>query len=159
VICRGRIGVRTSAALMFVIACAGAALADSGPTDAVTTIRSTLALWTDDFNGRRADKVCDLFAKDAVSEFRGQPEHDRDEICTLLKQSVNDKAKSYSYAVDMKEVIATGDLAIVRLVWTLTVSPMNAVSVEPAMDVLRHEPDGKWRIMRAMGYAAPTKPE
>jgi len=37
-------------------------------------ISAALTQWTDDFNAGRADKVCDLFARDLRADFRGQPE-------------------------------------------------------------------------------------
>ncbi len=150
---------RFAASLATVLAAASPAVADSGPPAAVAAVRARLAQWTEDFNARQADKVCDLFSRDAVSQFRGQPERGYDEICALLKRSVNDKSKTYSYALDLKEVIAEGDIAVARLVWTLTVAPMNATSAEPGMDVFRREADGKWRIIRYVAYTEPDKPE
>ena len=41
---------------------------------AAAEIKSALTQWMADFNDGKADKVCDLFAPDLVSDFRGQPE-------------------------------------------------------------------------------------
>ena len=52
-----------------------------------------------------------------------------------------------------------GDLAIVRLVWTLNVSspdtPKAVQSTEPGLDVFRRQPDGSWKISRYIAYEAP----
>jgi uncharacterized protein (TIGR02246 family) len=118
-------------------------------------IRARLEKWTDNFNGGRAEDVCDLFSKEAISDYRGQPERTYDEICALLKRSLADPSRKFHYQLDLRETIVAGDLAVVRLVWTLFVSPTNGTSTEPGMDVFRKEADGKWRIIRYMAYEAP----
>jgi len=35
---------------------------------------------------------------------------------------------------------------VVRLTWTLFITPLNVTSVEPGIDVFRKEADGQWRI-------------
>lgn len=53
----------------------------------------------------------------------------------------------------------SGDLAVVRLVWTLTVATVGvaktAIADEPGMDVFRKQPDGTWKIVRYIGYEEP----
>jgi steroid delta-isomerase len=148
-------------AAAFWLSIAGALLfLQSSPSHAADApeaeVRARLAQWTEDFNAGRADKVCDLFAADLVSNFRGQPERGYDELCGLLQRSLGDGARSYSYALDLKEVIVSGDLAVVRLVWTLTIASKGGqgviTSVEPGIDIFRRQPDGKWRISRYMAY-------
>jgi steroid delta-isomerase len=50
-------------------------------------------------------------------------------------------------------------MAIVRLVWTSTLSQAGSTQVtetkEPGLDVFRRQPDGAWRISRYMAYEAP----
>ena len=73
----------------------------------------------------------------------------------MLKRSLGDRIKRYSYALDIKEILVWGDVAVVRLTWTLTVQPAGEpaeTSVEPGMDIFRREGDGRWRIMRYMAY-------
>jgi ketosteroid isomerase-like protein len=130
------------------------ALADApaARADDAADIRARLEQWTDDFNAGRADQVCDLFSKEAISNYRGQPERDYGEICGLLQKSLADPARDYRYQLDLREIIVEGDLAVVRLTWTLFISPLNVTSVEPGMDIFRKEADGKWRIVRYMAY-------
>jgi uncharacterized protein (TIGR02246 family) len=115
-------------------------------------IRARLEQWTDDFNSGRADAVCDLFSKEAISNYRGQPERSYDEICTLLRSSLADPGRDYHYELELHEIIVEGDLAVVRLTWRLFIAPLNVTSVEPGMDVFRREADGKWRIIRYLAY-------
>ena len=124
--------------------------------DTEATIRAALAQWTDDFNARRADRVCDLFSRDLRYDFRGYPERGYDDICTLLTRSLADKSRSFTYALDVREVVVSGDIAIVRLTWTLTLTrpdePGAIITTEPGLDVFRRGDDGRWRIIRYMAY-------
>jgi uncharacterized protein (TIGR02246 family) len=140
--------------LFFVVLLALLALTSMPPAHAADTddIRARLEQWTEDFNAGRADEVCDLFSKEAISNYRGQPERNYEEICALLQKSLADPARDYRYQLDLREIIVEGDLAVVRLTWTLFVSPLNITSVEPGMDIFRREADGKWRIVRYMAY-------
>ena len=62
-------------------------------------IRGALTAWTEDFNARRADKICDLFAPHLIADFRGRPERGYEEVCRFLKSSLVDG--SFSYALDI----------------------------------------------------------
>lgn len=128
---------------------------------AEVAIRSALAQWTQDFNNRNAEKACSLFAQDLRYDFRGYPERDYRDICDRMQRSLGDASKTYSYDLDVREIIVSGDIAVVRLVWRLTVTLPNGqqvVSVEPGMDVFRKQPDGAWKIIRYIAYEAPERP-
>ena len=126
--------------------------------DPEAAIRAALAKWTEDFNAGRAQAVCDLFAPDLRYDFRGFPERDYRNICKQLRESLRDTTKKYSYSLDIREILVAGDLAVVRLVWTLTITlgdGREVTSVEPGMDVFRRQPDGSWKIIRYIAYEAP----
>jgi uncharacterized protein (TIGR02246 family) len=134
------------------------AFADDSPEVA---IRLVLAQWTQDFNGRNTEKACTLFAQDLRYDFRGYPERDYRDICDRMQRSLRDTSKTYSYDLDVREIIVSGDIAVVRLVWRLTVTLPNdqqVVSVEPGMDVFRKEPDGAWKIIRYIAYETSERP-
>jgi len=124
-----------------------------------TAIREALAKWTADFNARDSARICDLFAPDLVYDYRGFPERNYEALCGLLRRSLADRSKQFTYALDIKEILVSGDLAIVRLVWTLrTTLPGAATAVEsrePGLDVFRRQPDGSWKIVRYIAYEAP----
>ena len=128
-------------------------------TEAEQAIRDALAKWTADFNAGDATRICDLFAPDLRYDFRGFPERDYNAICSLLHRALGDQSKKITYSFDIKEIIVSGDMAIVRLVWTSKVSQKGSPQVtetkEPGLDVFRRQPDGKWRIARYMAYEAP----
>ena len=142
-----RAGLYAALSLAFLLATAAAA------EDAATQIRATLQQWTDDFNAGRADKVCDLFTKDARADVADAPERDYDAICDVLTRSLADKTRHYHYAMDIKEILVFGEVAVVRLVWTLTVKKEGGdttQSEEPGMDM--KQPDGSWKIIRYLAY-------
>ena len=134
--------------------------APAQPADkAEAAIREALAKWTADFNAHDAARICDLFAPDLVYDYRGFPERDFEALCGLLRRSLADRTKQFTYALEIKEIIVSGDLAIVRLVWTLrTTLPGTSAAVdskEPGLDVFRRQPDGSWKIARYIAYEAP----
>jgi uncharacterized protein (TIGR02246 family) len=120
-------------------------------------IRKTLAQWTEDFNARRADRVCDLFAKDLVAKFRGAPERGYARQCELLTSALADPKRRFHNALEIREILVFGDTAIVRVVWTQTIgdndSGRESRTVEPGLDVLRRDADGRWRIIRYLAFA------
>ena len=126
--------------------------------DAESAIRAVLVNWTNNFNAGKADVVCDLFDPELRYEYRGFPERGYRDICKLLQSSLADDSKTYAYSLDIQEVLVSGNLAVVRLVWTLKATLGNGqevTSVEPGMDVFRRAPDGTWKIFRYLAYEAP----
>jgi uncharacterized protein (TIGR02246 family) len=138
-----------------VLACPAAAQSDSS---AQAAIRSALTQWMTDFNAGDAQAACRLFAPDLIAQMRGQPERGYTELCDLLKRSLSDPAKSYRYSLAIKEIQVAGDLAVVRLTWTLQVKPKDGTgessSDEPGMDIFRRQADGSWKISRYIAYEA-----
>jgi ketosteroid isomerase-like protein len=123
-------------------------------------VRSALVKWTQEFNAGNADAVCSLFSPELRYDFRGYPERGYADICARLKRSLADGSKHYAYALDLREILVSGDISVVRLVWTLTVTLGNGqsvTSVEPGMDVFRKGPDGTWKIIRYLAYEAPAR--
>ena len=119
-------------------------------------IRAALEKWTADFNAGKAEVICDLFAPELIYDYRGQPERNYRDICSLLQRSLADRSRQYRYALEIKEILVAGELAVVRLVWTLTIAskdaPGPAQSIEPGMDIFRRQPDGSWKIIRYIAY-------
>jgi steroid delta-isomerase len=123
--------------------------------DDQAAIRAALMQWTADFNARRTDKVCDLFEPGVVADVRDAEEQNHKVICDRLKRVLNDASRRYSYSPEIKEILVLGDLAVVRLAWTLTIAGGGigeVRSAEQGLDVFRRQADGSWKIMRFMSY-------
>jgi ketosteroid isomerase-like protein len=127
------------------------------PSDAEqAAIREALTKWTADFNARNTQGICSLFSPDLLYDYKGQPERNYRDMCDLLQRSLSDRTTRYSYALAINEILVSGDLAVVRLTWTLRITrndtPGEAVSREQGMDVFRKQPDGSWKIVRYIAY-------
>jgi len=140
--------------MVVALAISSAAAQSADPAQAA--IRAALLQWTADFNARNTQQICDLFTPDLRYNYRGQPERGYRDICDLLQKSLSDPTKHYSYSPEIKEIFVSGDLAVVRLTWTLTVTSEGQagamISKEPGLDVFRREPDGRWKIIRYLAY-------
>lgn len=125
-------------------------------SSAEAEIRAAFAQWTQDFNARRADKTCDLFAKDLVANYRGVPERGYDRQCKILHDSLSDPERAYRYALTIREILVFGDIAMARIAWTLTIrdtaTGKETTLIEPGLDLFRRESDGRWRIFRYIAY-------
>jgi steroid delta-isomerase len=117
-------------------------------------IKNTLTGWMADFNAGKTERVYDLFATDVRADFRGHPTRDHKAVCDLLTKSLTDPSRVYRYALDIKEILVFGDVALVRLVWTLTIknSDGEIKSVEPGLDFFQRQADGTRKIVRYMAY-------
>jgi steroid delta-isomerase len=149
--------MRALAALVFVILAALPAAAQSAAqSSAEAEIRNAFAQWTDDFNARRADKICDLFARSLISNYRGVPERGYDRQCQILNEALTARDRRYHYALVIKEILVFGEIAIARIVWTLTIretaTGQETKVIEPGLDVFRRDADGRWRIFRYIAY-------
>jgi steroid delta-isomerase len=132
-----------------VLAAAGPALADAAADEAA--IRGRLAAWAQAFNDRDAEGACDLFAPDLVYAVPGLAEGSRETMCGNLARQFARTDFILRYAPpEIHEVIVEGDLAVVRLTWTLTLRTLakEETSVEDGIDVFRRQPDGRWSIAR-----------
>ncbi|HYZ43198.1 MAG TPA: DUF4440 domain-containing protein [Stellaceae bacterium] len=143
------------ALLLFQLGPAGAAETANGPQDEV---RAALEKWRIAFNNRDEQQVCNLFARNLIANYEGQPEQDYASLCDLLHTAIEDRERRYHYSLSINEILVYGDSAVARLVWTLEIaktgSPEEVVE-EPAVDIFRHQTDGSWKISRYFAYSSP----
>jgi steroid delta-isomerase len=118
-------------------------------------IVARLEAWADAFNARDAARTCDIFAPDLIATVRGAAERGRNAVCAQIGSALADPARTIRYAPDIQEILVSGDLAVVRLVWSVTVQrgPSPAISKESGLDVFRRGPDGRWSIIRFLAYS------
>ena len=157
---RARVGLVTAGILVMLLAASYASATNDDSTTAVQNqIRAEMTKWTDDFNTRNpAAAVCSLFAPDLISNFRGEREDSYGSLCANMQMALADPSKTYHYDLEIKEIIVSCDLAVVRLVWTLKIIPKDGPATttrEPGLDIFRRQPDGRWEISRYMAYEEP----
>jgi len=124
--------------------------------DAEEAIERRLEQWTEDFNAGRTDRLCDLFAPDLIANYRGQPEKSFDSLCTALQRDLSGGPRAFRYELELQEIMVAGDMAVVRLIWHLTVTDRatgeTSESADRGIDIFRRQPDGAWRIARYIAY-------
>ncbi len=117
-------------------------------------VTQRLARWSNDFAAHDTAAVCDLFAPDVVLTYPGVPDLDHDAMCARFAQLFEESqatGKTFRYAPPaISDVLPSGDLVVVRLVWTLTVRDASGATLETVreqgIDVFERQPDRSWRI-------------
>ncbi|HKA52179.1 MAG TPA: DUF4440 domain-containing protein [Candidatus Binatia bacterium] len=142
---------------------AGGIPALSSPPEAgvPVEIRRALEQWPRDFNAKDAPGVCGLFAPDLVASYPGQPDRGYDGMCRQLTAALENREKTFHYeAPQIEDILVSGDLAVVRLVWTLSITghdaPARVTIKERGIDVFTRQKDGAWKI--SISHAYPYSP-
>jgi steroid delta-isomerase len=134
------------------------ALADAAADEAA--IRDRFAKWTAAFNAGDAAGVCDLFAPDLEYSLPEVTAGTQATICgNLAKMLANPDIKLHYDLPAIHEIIVMGDVAVVRLTWTLTAEANGKkdTTTEEGIDIFR-QPDGRWSIARFVAFTtSPNK--
>jgi ketosteroid isomerase-like protein len=137
--------VRRAACAIVLLAWSIPALA-AGQEDGAAVIRAELAAWTQAFNARQAVKICGIFSEDLRYKFGEVPDRGYSDVCSALRRSLGDATHRSHYTLDLREILVYGDIAVVRLIWTLDESKegssVTVRSLEPGMDIFQHQKDG-----------------
>jgi ketosteroid isomerase-like protein len=140
-------------AIALTVATIQAARADADADKAAIVQR--LQRWTAAFNAKDAVGTCDLFAPDLVYSIPEVMRGTRETMCSNLAalQARSDIKLHYDNP-DVHEILVAGDVAVVRLTWTLTTEVNGArdTTTEEGMDVFRRQPDGRWSIARFIAF-------
>ena len=143
---------RTVAAVLVALALVGCSRASNvDANEDGAAIEVALQKWPKDFNAENLDGVCGLFADDAVLVYPDSPDRNHDQFCDQMRERFDNPARTFTYgAPDIEEVSVDGDLATVRLMWTLTVKDTSGKVVETVkedgLDVFKRQADGCWKI-------------
>jgi ketosteroid isomerase-like protein len=81
-------------------------------------------------------------------------------MCQQLTAAVNNPAKTFRYeAPQIEDILVSGDLAVVRLIWTLSITDPNVPGgltiKERGIDVFTRQKDGIWKISISHAYPDP----
>lgn len=124
-------------------------------------IRQRLNQWPQDIQQKNMAAVCELFAPDLVASYPGTADRNYQDMCRQLTQVIQNPAKTIRYdQPEIEEIIVDKDIAIVRLIWTVTVlenaTQVSEVVREKGLDVFQRQADGSWKIK--ISYAYPLMP-
>jgi ketosteroid isomerase-like protein len=131
----------------------------TGRADGSATIRAELDAWTQAYNTRQADKLCGIFSEDLRYKFGELQDRGYNDVCTALHRLLGDETHRSHYTLDLREILVYGDIAVVRLIWTLDSSQAGSSAtvrtLEPGMDIFKRQNDGTWKIIRYLAYTSP----
>ena len=140
-------------AVLFIVAFATVAKADSTSDEAA--MRQRFQHWVTAFNSKDVAGVCDLFAPDLLYSLPEVQEGTRQELCDNLARLFSRSDLRVQYAPpEIHEIMVSGDLAVVRLTWTLTAQANGKqdATMEEGIDIFRRQPDGRWSIARFIAF-------
>jgi ketosteroid isomerase-like protein len=145
-----------------IVAAAALVAAMLGPSASADTadaaqkeIRAALEKWQSAFNHRDEQQVCDIFARDVVANYDGEPERDYISLCQMLQTALQDEEKTYRYSLRINDIMVYGETAVARLVWSLEIDnagDAKEIIEEPSVDIFRRQADGNWKISRYLAY-------
>jgi uncharacterized protein (TIGR02246 family) len=140
---------------VFVCLLLSATSAKSDPQSDDNAIRQRFAAWTAAFNARDARGACDIFAPDLAYSVPGVPAGTQQTMCGTLAKLFTKPGIKLSYAPpDIHGIIVSGDIAVVRLTWTLTTEADGRIEkgVEHGIDIFRRQPDDRWSIAEFIAF-------
>ena len=148
--------LRHDALLLAAVSAAWAPLAARADAEAdKAAIVERLQRWTMAFNARDRVGACDLFAPDLAYTLPEVPSGSRATLCANLDRVLSDPGLRLRYDEPIiHEIILSGDLAVVRLTWTLATEAAGGrrITLEDGIDIFRRQPDGRWSIARFMAF-------
>ncbi len=127
----------------------------AAPDSDKAAITERLRHWTAAFNAHDAAGICDLFAPDLIYTIPNALDGNRTALCANLRALQSRPGLQLHYDnPDIREIIVSGDIAVVRLFWTLTTrkAAHQDTSTEAGMDIFKRQPDGKWSIARFLSF-------
>jgi len=150
--------------LQKIILCAGLGMAactlpsaHADPQADQAAIEARLHTWAAAFNARDAAGTCAIFTLDLVASTPGIPDASHDTVCTRLAEALAQTNTKLHYQPNIHEILLSGDLAAVRLTWTLTTdrAGQRHISKEAGLDIFQRQADGQWAISRFMSHPLP----
>ena len=144
----------TAALALFGAAAEAMGADNSAAAEAAITDR--LHRWTTAFNAQDLATVCGLFAPDLSYTVDDILDGSRDGLCAGIRAALARRDLKLHYDEPaIHEILVSGDLAVVRLTWTLTTEKTGVrdVTTEEGMDVFRRAPDGLWSIARYIAFS------
>jgi uncharacterized protein (TIGR02246 family) len=148
-------GLHGAAFVAFIAAATAVTAARADEAADKAAIKARLDRWTGDFNANDPVGVCDLFAPDLIYSIPEVTKGTRETLCANLTAVLAKSDVKLRYAnPDIHEIVVAGDVAVVRLTWTLTTEAAGTkdTTTEEGMDMFRRQADGRWSIARFVAF-------
>lgn len=149
----------TNAALSIALAaCTRSQLGQVIDVGAAQEIRAALASWVTATRAGDRNRANAIWAPDLVGWYPGQPDDTYEREQGAARRPASSTGARTVPAVDVVEVIVSGDLAVVRDIWRMTriVGGDSTMQVIKGFEVWRRQPDGRWRISRWLSAPEPA---
>ena len=139
--------------LLFVAGCASRP--DPCACD-VERLRDAIEMSAAAFNANDADAIISQYAPDAILNYPGLPEMNYDTLKKSYQEMVDRPAGSAHTVPNIEEILVSGDLGVIRVMWTTT-TPAGTRQMKD-LQVWRREKDGTWKFARGMHYRMTPPP-
>ncbi len=113
------------------------------------------AEWTDAFNRKDLAGSCALFSKTVTANYQGAPRKTYSSLCDGFKRVFQDKERRYQYRFKLLDVYRSGDLAVARITWILSIykdGKRISTTEDLGVDVFKRSAAGKWQIVYYLAY-------
>jgi steroid delta-isomerase len=123
-----------------------------------TAIRDAILRGAAGFEAADPDVILERYARDVVLAYPGEPDMNYDVLARsyaeLRSRPKNVRATTVP---TFDELLVSGDMAVVRLRWTTTITTPEQSTTRHMKDlqVWRRESDGRWMFTRGMHYREP----
>jgi ketosteroid isomerase-like protein len=124
--------------------------------DANEEVRAAFMRLVDGERKHDPEAIMRSITQDAVLSYPGLPDADVPKMAEgFRKQFANPAAKSLRYDVTIEDILTSGDLAVVRAIWTVRGVKADGTafsSQEKDMEIWRRQPSGEWKLLRGMSF-------
>ena len=149
------IGLGRATIVAFILTVTTVATAHADEAADKAAILERLQRWTADFNANNPVGVCDQFAPDLIYSIPEVAQGTRSTLCANLAAILAKPDVKLRYAnPDIHEIVVAGDVAVVRLTWTLTTEAAGGkdTTTEEGIDIFKRQADGRWSIARFVAF-------
>jgi ketosteroid isomerase-like protein len=143
--------------LALAIPIAARGVPDDSEAKAEKQIRDSLARWVEASNRGDWKEAVKIWAPDLIGWYPGMPD---DTFAREAEGAAKGGGPRTRYALEIKEVMVSGSLAVVRDVWTFsTVGKTGEQTAErvKSFEVWRRQSDGVWKIARWISAPEPKQ--
>lgn len=128
----------------------------SSPQADIAPFETLFTDWVKAFEKKDIDAVCGLFSSKCEASNPGSKLRTYQDIHDGFAKLFAMKNTRYKYRYKVQKVFQSGDLAIVRITWYLTVYKNDKVfsrAEEQGIDIFEKNADGKWQIVNFIAYS------